>query len=329
MNLTIKDALRQGLTAHKEGKLREAERLYRAVLQSHPTHSVANHNLGVLAVTAKKFHIALPFLKTALQASPKTHQFWTSYIDTLVRDNQFEEAQNALVRAKKQDLPVNIIHTLQTKITNATPALDSRNNTPTKQRSDELWAHFTAERFSEAEALAQSLCEQFPKIPFSWKVLGVLQNRSGRIKEALFSMETAVRLRPQAADAHTTLGNVLLKLERSEDAENSLRRAIQLDPGMYASYYNLGRSLLKLGMLEKSETIYRRLILLRGDHIDTLGDLFNILRHSGRLVQSFNIIRRLYILTLSTTYIEYIQRFERKQGYLRSFRNSHRWYSVH
>ena len=50
MELTIEQALQQGVTAHKEGKLQEAERLYRAILQSQPAHPDANHNLGVIAV---------------------------------------------------------------------------------------------------------------------------------------------------------------------------------------------------------------------------------------------------------------------------------------
>ena len=39
MELTIEQALQQGVAAHKEGKLQEAERLYRTVLQSQPAHS--------------------------------------------------------------------------------------------------------------------------------------------------------------------------------------------------------------------------------------------------------------------------------------------------
>ena len=34
MELTIEQALQQGVAAHKEGKLQDAERLYRAILQS-------------------------------------------------------------------------------------------------------------------------------------------------------------------------------------------------------------------------------------------------------------------------------------------------------
>ena len=60
MELTIEQALQQGIAAHKEGKLRQAERLYRAILQSQPLHPDANHNLGLIAVSVNKADAALP-----------------------------------------------------------------------------------------------------------------------------------------------------------------------------------------------------------------------------------------------------------------------------
>ena len=75
MELTIEQALRQGVAAHRGGKLQEAERLYRAILQSQPLHPEANHNLGVLAVSVNKADMALPLFKTALDANPKIEQF--------------------------------------------------------------------------------------------------------------------------------------------------------------------------------------------------------------------------------------------------------------
>ena len=54
MELTIEQVLQQGITAHAEGKLQEAERLYSTILQSQPAHPDANHNLGVIAVSVDK-----------------------------------------------------------------------------------------------------------------------------------------------------------------------------------------------------------------------------------------------------------------------------------
>ena len=58
MELTVDQALQQGVAAHKEGKLQEAEKLYRAILSTQPQHADANHNLGVLAVSVNKAEAA-------------------------------------------------------------------------------------------------------------------------------------------------------------------------------------------------------------------------------------------------------------------------------
>ena len=71
MELTIEQALQRGIAAHKEGKLQDAEQLYRAILRSHPAHPDANHNLGVLAVSVNKAEAALPLFEAALKSNPK------------------------------------------------------------------------------------------------------------------------------------------------------------------------------------------------------------------------------------------------------------------
>ena len=65
MQLTIEQALRQGIDAHKAGRTKEAEMLYTAVLKAQPLNPDANHNLGVLALSVNKANIALPFFRTA------------------------------------------------------------------------------------------------------------------------------------------------------------------------------------------------------------------------------------------------------------------------
>ena len=100
MELTLDQALQQGVAAHKEGKLQDAERLYRAILQAQPKHPDANHNLGVLAVAVGKPLEAIPLFKLALETNPQIEQFWLSSIDALIKLERFEEAKRVLLRAR-------------------------------------------------------------------------------------------------------------------------------------------------------------------------------------------------------------------------------------
>jgi tetratricopeptide (TPR) repeat protein len=101
MELTVDQALHRGVSAHKQGKLQDAERLYRAILQAQPKHPDANHNLGVLTVAVGKPLEAIPFFKLALEANPQIEQFWLGYIDALIKVERFDEAKRALVEGKE------------------------------------------------------------------------------------------------------------------------------------------------------------------------------------------------------------------------------------
>ena len=83
--LTIDQALQQGIKAQKAGQVQEAYRLFKFILKAQPNQPDANHNMGLLVAGGGKVEQALPFLKTALEANPSTVQFWLSNIDALIK----------------------------------------------------------------------------------------------------------------------------------------------------------------------------------------------------------------------------------------------------
>jgi len=83
--------LQRGVAAHNVGDIKEAERIYRSILQSSPNHPDANHNLGLIAASGNQAESALRLFKVALEANPSIEQFWVSYIDALVKSNQLRK----------------------------------------------------------------------------------------------------------------------------------------------------------------------------------------------------------------------------------------------
>ena len=116
MELTVDQALQQGVAAHREGKLQDAERLYRAILQAQPNHPDANHNLGVLAVAVGKPHEAVPLFKLALEANPHMEQFWLSYIDALIKMERFEDATRVLVEGQRSGVSVDKLDAIKQRL---------------------------------------------------------------------------------------------------------------------------------------------------------------------------------------------------------------------
>ena len=184
MELTIKQALQQALTAHKAGQLEEAERHYRTVLQTYPTHPDVNHNLGLIVVSVNKADAALPLFETALEANPKKEQFWLSYLDALVKARQFEKVEQALERAKAQGVPE--------KKLNAFKAIDTA-SAPEEQINNFL-ERYQAGHFRDAEKLAKLLTQEFPKDHFGWRALGAALSQIGRTLEAINAFQTAITL---------------------------------------------------------------------------------------------------------------------------------------
>jgi tetratricopeptide (TPR) repeat protein len=278
MELTIEQALQQGVAAHKAGKLEEAERLYRAILQSQPIHPDANHNLGVIAVSFNKADVALPLFKTALGVNPKIEQFWVSYIDALVKANQLKGAEQAIKKAKRNGFNAKKLKALLSQSKGRTDT-----KVPSQAQLSSLIEYYQNGRFSDAENLAKSLTEIFPKHQFGWKVLGTVLKQTGRVSEALVASQKSVQLVPQDADAHYNLGNTLKALGRLDEAEASLRQAIALEPDYAKAHNNLGITLQELGRLDEAETSYRQAIAVKPDYAKAHSNLGATLKELGRL----------------------------------------------
>jgi len=278
MELTIEQALQQGVAAHKAGKLEEAERLYRAILQSQPIHPDANHNLGVIAVSFNNTDVALPLFETALGVNPKIEQFWVSYIDALVKANQLKGAEQAIKKAKRNGFNAKKLKALLSQS-------KGRANTkvPSQAQLSSLLEYYQNGRFSDAENLAKSLTEIFPKHQFGWKVLGTVLKQTGRVREALVANQKAVQLVPRDADAHYNVGNTLKELGRLGKAEASFRQAIALKPDFAEAHYNLGTTILELARLDEAEASYSQAIALKPDYAEAHNNLGKTLKELGRL----------------------------------------------
>ena len=283
MELTIEQALQQGLAAHRAGKLQEAELLYRAILQSQPLHPDANHNLGVLAVSVNQVEAALPLFKTSLEANSKIEQFWLSYIDALIKNKQLDNAKQVIEQAKKQGVEGEKLNSLKAQLASINEPKNVSRLSPSQEQLSNLSDDYQAGRFDEAEKLAVYVTQEFPNHPFAWKVLSGVLKQNGRVNESLVASQKALQLVPEDAEAHSNLGNTLKKLGRLEEAEASLRRATALKPDFVEAHNNLGNTLQELGRLDEAEASLRQAITLKSDYVEAHNNLGNTLQELGRL----------------------------------------------
>ena len=283
MELTIEQALQQGIAAHNEGKLQDAERLYRAILQSQPAHPDANHNLGVLAVSINKADAALPLFKSALEANPKIEQFWLSYIDALIKEQQIEAAKQVIQQAKNQGVGGEKLNSLNARLAPISQIENADSSNPSEAQLSSLLECYQNGRLNDAEKLATSITQKYPTHPFSWKVLGAVLKQTGRTTESLTAMQTSAQLAPQDAEAHSNLGVTLNQLGRFEEAEASYKQAIALKPDYAEVHSNLGAMLQELGRFDEAKVSNTQAIVLEPDYVNAHFNLGNTLQELGRL----------------------------------------------
>ena len=302
MELTINKALLQAIDAHKEGKLQDAELLYKTILKSQPQHPDANHNLGLIAVSVKKIDVALPLFKTALEANPKIEQFWLSYIDALIKDRQINEAKKFIEQAKQQGVVGKKLNILETRLSSTKELKDPSGISPSQQQIDNLLELYQAGKYDDAEKLVSPLTKKFPKHSLSWKVLGAALKQTGKINEALIPMQKSVQLSPQDAEAHNNLGITLKELGKLDEALVSYRKAIILKTDHAEAYSNLGNTLKELGKLGEAEINYKKAIKLKPGYTEAYINLGVVLKEQGRLNEAEASYRK--VITLKPNYAE-------------------------
>ena len=283
MELTIEQALQQGVAAHKKGQVEEAERLYKAILNSQPAQPDANHNLGVLLVSINKTDAALPLFKVAVETNSKVDQFWLSYIDALIKAKQVENAKQVLEQAKNQGVAEYKLDILKTQLNSLNTTGNVYSANPPQKLLSRLLEHYQSGRLGDAEILALSITRDFPNDNFSWMILAAVFKAIGRNTEALNANQTAVELSPQDAEAHSNLGVTLQELGRLNEAEVSLRQAIVLRPNYPEAHNNLGNALKEQGRLDEAEASYRQAIVLKPGYANAHSNLGATLQELSRL----------------------------------------------
>ena len=255
MNPNIRQTLQQGILAHNKGNLRDAERLYRSVLKFYPKSPDANHNLGLLAVTANKPDLAIPLFKTALEANQNNEQFWLSYIDALIKEKKFERVKKLLRKANKQGIKQDRFHELYNTLGITLKA---------------------AGKLREAEVSLRKAVSLSPNFHVPHINLGNTLLELGRAADAVECFKKAISLKPDFAEAHVNLANTLQVLGKLVEAEASYEEAISLNPEHFVAHNNLGFTLSSLGRSAEAEKHYKKAIALNAEYPEAYVNVGNL-----------------------------------------------------
>jgi len=301
-------AIDQAIQHQANGRLEEAEQLYRKVLAADARHAEANHNLGVLLLQLNRMQEALQHLKSALEAAPRDAQLWVSYVDALIHAGRYQDARTVLESGRRRGLAGAAVDSLQRRIDVLEPevsrgftqpgrmaepaAAATGSKQPSPEDRSQVMALRGAAQYDEAQSLTRSFTTRFPGDSWSWKTLAGLLRLQGRFDEALQAIRTAIRLTPEDPEGHLELGLVFERLGQLAEAEAGLRRALQLDAQLAEAHNELGAMLERTNRFQEAEASYRRALALRPEWPAVVSNLAVALTYQGKLDEAEATFRR-------------------------------------
>ena len=180
--------LKTAITTHQNGKLEEAEILYREVLSTEPKQSDANHNLGLILTSKDKIEEALILLKVATEVNPNIEQYWISYINALIKQKRLEEAETTCKKILTQQPESIKLHFSLGVVLN------------------------NLDKLFEAEASYRKVIELKPDHIEAYNNLGTILQNNGQFEDAEEIFRKVIEIKPDVFEVHENLA-VLLRFK--------------------------------------------------------------------------------------------------------------------
>ena len=302
MELTLDEALKKGIKAHKSGQIHEADKIYTAILQVHPNHSQANHNMGILALSIDKTQEALPFFKTAVEANPNINQFWLSYIDALIKLGKITDARVVFNQAKEKGIEDKIFDQLERRIDQSDksvgdPASASigavkKSQDPAFGQIQSLINLYDQGKLMEASDQAAELLNAFPRSLTLHNIYGAVNNGLGKFDAAIDSYKQTLKISPTFAAGYYNIGVALKGKGHLDEAIVSYKRALQINPEYADALRGMGNALTTNGDLDAALGSYREALRISPDSAQLYNDIGNVLQEKGEQNKAIDSYKR-------------------------------------
>ncbi|HEY1784248.1 MAG TPA: tetratricopeptide repeat protein [Pirellulales bacterium] len=122
--------------------------------------------------------------------------------------------------------------------------------------------------------------------------LAARQQSAGRLAEAAAAYRQIVLLRPDIAEAHNNLGNVLTAQRQLDEAASHYQRAVALNPALFQAHSNLGNIYRQRGQFAEAVAHYEQAIALQPDLFEPHFALGRIFQRQGQFDRAVASVRR-------------------------------------
>ena len=250
--------LQNAMQLHRQGKLTEAEQLYRVALVQEPKNFGALHFLGVVLMQQGRLQEAGEFASAAVKLNPASCDALMLLGSITLALHRPEEALRCFDRA-----------------VTAEP-----NNSNARYNRASVLAKVG--RFQQALIDYDRVVAAQPRDSAAWLNRGTVLAQLGRTDEAITSFDRTLALTPDSLDALNNRAITLALLGRHNDALQSFNRLLSLQPNHIDALGNRAITLHALGRADEALADCDRALAINGDHINTLMGRGNVLHSMGR-----------------------------------------------
>ena len=325
MELTLGQALRKGIEAHKAGKVQEAESYYSIILKTEPKHPDANHNMGVLAVGIGKVQEALSFFKTALESRPSTVQFWLSYIDALIKLERLSDAKAIFDQIKSNGAKGDSFENMEQRLNKSTEvplsSVEVTLELPQDQPNVSVYLNLDQEikltnrkaeagSLKETEQVYQDVLLKFPKknkandAMKSLELGGINQKQKvqdppkaqlqslvnlysqGQFQQAAQKAETLVQKFSKSAILFNIQGVILKGMGQLDLSVEAYIRALTIRPDYPEAYNNMGNALNEQCRLREAVEAYNKALAIKPDYAEAYNNMGNALKEQCKMEEA-------------------------------------------
>lgn len=251
----------QAFAAHNGGKVKEAQALYRRVLQKTPSDMETLYLLGTACSQLGEFEEAVRYLKKALALKPNHPEALNNLGLTLKKMGEPAEAaacyRSALqLKPDYADAHSNLGAALEQLREYEEAEKHLREALRLQPQLADAYYSLglvlkAKDRFDEASQCFLQVIQQKPEFYEAWCDLGTIYKAWGRADDALACFSRAVECHPEYVEALHNLGAVLQDLGRFEEAGKAYDAALALDPTNIVTNWNKATFFLAQGILDK------------------------------------------------------------------------------
>ncbi|HSY29201.1 MAG TPA: tetratricopeptide repeat protein [Burkholderiaceae bacterium] len=283
---------------HQGGKLGEAERLYRLILEFHPEHSDALHLLGVLMRQKGEHQAAVDLIEKSINLNPGYAVAHYNLGNALLQMKLPTDALRSYNAAIHLQPTMAAAHSNKGDVLRDLGRLDEalRSYDQAVQWQPELAvalchrASVLAElvRFDEAlDSYHLAILSQ-PDFSDAFNGRAIVLAKLGRHDEALPQYDKALQINPDFAEAHFNRANSYFAQNRPDEALVDYDKAIEIRPDFAEAFDNRGCALEKLGRLEEALSSHETALRFRPGFAVALNNRGNILCKLNRFEEALS-----------------------------------------